>query len=218
MRKTWSVNCKKNRTFSQKASAAALWSLLVLNPSYEWITYLQTLMSRFKLLVYLIPLAKSEDRASNDNSDEFFNDAKSVDWLFGEIKSLNCCEQDNLRFRLLQRKFLQQVYSHSMIVVRVKFNLAWWDYQSDYTNVAVQVPKKLPQRRRTWAATFGPSVANCTSLKTLGSNSYNSLESSLEDSSIVIMIPYYIPNIILGGLANSCCWLAYWGGRRVNTK
>ena len=114
MRKTWSVNFKKDRTFSQKASAAALWSLLrlVLNPSYEWISYLQTLMRRFKLLVYLIPLATPEDHALNDNSDEFFNDAKSVDRLFGEIISLNCCEQDNLRFRLLQRKFVQQVDSH----------------------------------------------------------------------------------------------------------
>jgi hypothetical protein len=50
-----------------------------------------------------------------------------------------------------------------------------------------------------------PSDRQWPALKTLGSNSYNSLESGLEDSSIVIMIPYYIPNIILGGLANSCC-------------
>ena len=69
-------------------------------------------MRRFKLLVYLIPLAAPEDHALNDNSDELFNDAKSVDRLFGKIISLNCCEQDNLRFRLLQRKFVQQVDSH----------------------------------------------------------------------------------------------------------
>jgi len=36
----------------------------------------------------------------------------SVDRLFGEIMSLNCCEQDNLSFRLLQRNCVQQVDSH----------------------------------------------------------------------------------------------------------
>jgi hypothetical protein len=36
----------------------------------------------------------------------------SVDRLLGEIMSLNCCEQDNLSFRLLQRNCVQQVDSH----------------------------------------------------------------------------------------------------------
>ena len=78
-------------------------------------------MRRFKSLVYLIPLATPEDHALNDNSDELFNDAKSVDRLFGEIISLNCCEQDNLRFRLLQRNLFNRL---THIEVPVKFNWA----------------------------------------------------------------------------------------------